>query len=111
MPKFNCSYACDIACLADFVVEAKSEQAARRKIGKALRAGRFENTDVTPCWQNGANNERVFVHGPVTGDALTVALEELVGDKKHQFNPHTQGCVKYGQHADDDAVENIPCTK
>lgn len=36
MPKFVCSYAHDIACFADFVVEAKSERAALRRIKKAL---------------------------------------------------------------------------
>ena len=37
MPQFNCSYACDIACYADFVIEARNESAALRKIRKALR--------------------------------------------------------------------------
>ncbi len=66
MPTFVCSYAYDIACYADFVVEAKTEKAAHRQIRKALREGRFENVSADPCWENGPDNERVFVQGPAT---------------------------------------------
>jgi hypothetical protein len=31
--------------------------------------------------------------------------------KEHLFSPHTHCCVKCGVHADDDAVENLPCIK
>ena len=64
MPQFVCSYAHDIACFADFVVEAKSERAALRKIKKALRQGKFAAVNAAPAWENGSTNERVFVQGP-----------------------------------------------
>ena len=63
MPKYLCSYAHDIACFADFVVVAKNERAALRQIRKALREGRFQDVDASPCWENGSTNERVFVQG------------------------------------------------
>ena len=90
MPKFVCSYAHDIACFADFVVEAKSEQAALRKIRKALREGKFENVNTDPAWDNRASNERVFVQGTPTEFSTdttleellaAAALEQLIGDK------------------------------
>jgi hypothetical protein len=108
MPKFTCSYAYDIACYADFVVEAKTEKAACRKIRKALRDGRFENVEAQPCWENGAANQRVFVQGPATEFATTTTLDELTG-REHLFSPHTHVCVRCGQPANDDAVENTPC--
>ena len=67
MPKFICSYAHDIACFADFVVEARSERAALRKIRRAFKTGRFAYVDPSPCWENGPANERVFVQGQATG--------------------------------------------
>lgn len=108
MPKFHCSYAHNIACFADFVVEAKNEKSALRQIRKALRAGRFENVEAQPCWENGSTNERVFVQGPATEFAPTTTLDELTG-REHLFSPHTHVCVRCGQHANDDAVENTPC--
>jgi hypothetical protein len=108
MPKFICSYAQDIACYADFVVEAKSERAALRKIRKALKAGKFENVDTTPCWENGPTNERVFVQGDATEHAPTTTLEDLIG-QEHRFSPTTQLCIHCGIHADDDLLENQPC--
>lgn len=77
MPKFICSHAHDIACFADFVVEAKSERAALRKIRRALKAGRFDNADPSPCWDNGPTNARVFVQGKATKFSPTTALEEF----------------------------------
>lgn len=109
MPKFVCSYAYDIACYSDFVVEAKTEKAARRKIRKALRDGRFENVAADPCWENGSDNERVFVQGRATEFAPTTTLEELTG-REHLFSPHTHICVRCGQHANDDALENFACS-
>jgi hypothetical protein len=110
MPQFVCSYAFDIACYADFVVEAKHEKAALRRIRKALRKGHFENVTAQPCWENGTDNERVFVTGPATQFAPTTTLEELTGfGRKHLFSPHTHVCVRCGQHAQDDAIENTPC--
>lgn len=108
MPKFTCSYAYDIACYADFVVEAKTEKAAHRKIRKALRDGRFENVTADPCWENGSDNERVFVQGPATEFAPSITLDELTG-RDHLFSPHTHVCVRCGQHAEDDAIENLAC--
>jgi hypothetical protein len=108
MPKFVCSCAYDIACYKDFVVEAKNEKDAQRKIRKALREGRFENVSADPCWENGSDNERVFVQGPATEFSPTTTLEELIG-REHLFSPHTHVCVRCGQHAEADAIENTPC--
>ena len=108
MPKFVCSYAHDIACYADFVVEASSERAALRLIRKALRDGKFANVDATPCWENGSSNERVFVQGVASEHSPDTTLAELIG-QEHLFSPHTHVCIRCGQHADDDAVENTPC--
>src|SRR5579862_2439136 len=105
MPKFVCSYAHDISCFADFVVEAKSEKAALRKIRKALREGKFESVETTPCWENGATNARVFVQGLATDYSPATTLESLIG-REHLFSPHTHVCVRCGKSAEDDAVEN-----
>jgi len=108
MPKFVCSYAHDIACFADFVVEAKNEKAARRKIRKALREGKFENVEAAPAWENGSTNERVFVQGVATVYSPDTTLEQLTG-QEHLFSPHTHFCTRCGRSAEDDAVENTPC--
>jgi hypothetical protein len=108
MPKFICSYAHDIACYADFIVEAKSELAALRKIRKALKAGKFENVETTPCWENGPTNDRVFVQGEATEPAPDTTLEELIG-RDHLFSPTTHLCIRCGISADDDLLENQPC--
>ena len=108
MPKFLCSYAHDIACYADFVVEAKSEKAALRQIRKALREGKFANVDATPCWENGSTNERVFVQRPADEDVPITTLAELTGES-HRFSPQTNRCIHCGRHADDDTVEHLPC--
>jgi hypothetical protein len=91
MPKFVCSYAHDIACFADFVVEAKSEAAALRKIRKALREGKFNDVEAVPGWENGSTNERVFVQGPASKHSTETTLEQLTG------------------RTDGDAAENMPC--
>jgi len=108
MPKFICSYAHDIACYADFVVEAKSRLAAMRKISRALKTGKFENVDTTPCWENGPTNDRVFVQGEATEHGPDTTLEDLIG-KEHLFSPKTRLCIHCGIHADDDLLENEPC--
>ena len=108
MSKFVCSYAHDIACYADFVVEASSERAALRLIRKALRDGKFANVNPTPCWENGSSNERVFVQGVASEHSPDTTLAELIGEQ-HLFSPDTHHCIRCGQHADDDAVENTPC--
>ncbi len=108
MPKFVCSYAHDIACFADFVVEAKSGKAALRKIRKALRKGKFENVEAAPAWENGSTNERVFVQGVATEFSTDTTLEQLVG-QEHIFSLHTQCCIRCNRHAEDDAVEGTPC--
>ena len=110
MPKFVCSYAHDISCYADFVVEAKSEQAALRKIRKALRSGRFKNLNPSPSREYGITNERVFVQGMASDHSPDTTLAELTG-QKHLFSPHTQVCVRCGQSAQKDAVENTPCRR
>ena len=108
MPKFICSYAHDLACFADFVVEARTERAALRQISKALRDGKFVNVNATPCWENGSSNERVFVQGVADDHAPDTTLAELIGEE-HQFSPHTRHCVRCGQHAEDDAMAPQPC--
>lgn len=108
MPTFVCSYAHDIACFADFVVEATSERAALRRIRKALREGRFAKVDAPLCWENGASNHRVFVQGVASEHSPDTTLAELIGEQ-HQFSPHTHHCIRCGRHADDDAVDNTPC--
>jgi len=108
MPTYRCSYAHDIACFADFVVEASSELAALRKIRKALREGKFANVDATPCWENGSSNERVFVQGLAEEHSPDTTLAELTGEE-HRFSPQTRRCIHCGRHADDDAAEHTPC--
>ena len=108
MPLFVCSYAHDIACFADFVVEAKSEQAALRRIRKALREGRFAEVDATPCWENGTINPRVFVQGTGSKYTPTTTLTELIGEE-HRFSTHMRRCLRCGRHADDEAVKPEPC--
>jgi len=108
MLKFVCSYAFDIACYKDFVVEAKNDKAALHQIRKALREGRFENVSADPCWENGTDNERVFVQGPATEFAPTTTLEDLTG-RQHVFSLHTGLCIRCGRDAADDAVESTPC--
>ena len=46
MPKFLCSYAHDLPCYQDFVIEAKSERAAARVLNKALRDGKANLSDA-----------------------------------------------------------------
>ena len=108
MPLFNCSYAYDIACFKDFVVEASNAKVAQRKIRKALREGLFENVSAAPCWENGCDNERVFVQGPATEPAPANTLDELTG-REHRFSLHTGMCIRCGQDAADDLIENTPC--
>jgi hypothetical protein len=80
MPKFVCSYAHDLACFADFIVEARSELAAKRIISKALREGKFEGVEATLCWENGVTNERVFVQGVALSFSPTTTLDELIAE-------------------------------
>ena len=108
MPKFVCSYAYDVPCFADFVVEAKSERAALRLIRKALREGKFANIHAEPCWENGPSNERVFIQGEATEHAPSTTFAELTGDQ-HTFGATTRLCVHCNRHADDDALEHLPC--
>ena len=108
MPTFVCSYAHDLACYADFVVEASSERAAVRKIRKALRAGKFAAVNAQPCWENGSSNERVFVQGVADEPASAPTLAELIGEE-HQFSTNTHRCIRCDRHANDDAVEHHLC--
>ena len=108
MPKFVCSFAQDISCYADFVVEAKNEKAALRQIKKALRAGKFETIETTPAWENAPLHQRVFVQGVATEYSPTTTLDEL-GQSEHVFSSHTHVCLRCGQSADEAAVENTPC--
>src|SRR6185295_1241694 len=108
MPKFICSYAQDIACFADFVVEAKNERAAMRQISEALREGKFADVDATPAWENGTTNERVFVQGVATEHSTSTTLAELIGEQ-HRFGAHTHRCLRCGRHEDEEAVDPIAC--
>jgi hypothetical protein len=108
MPKFVCSYAHDIACFADFVVEAKSDKSALRQIRKVLREGKFKNVDATPAWENRTTHERVFVQGVATKHSPETTLEQLI-DQEHLFSTHTRRCVRCNRHAEDNAVEGTPC--
>ena len=65
-------------------------------------------TEPTPCWENGATNERVFVQGETTGDAPDPTLEDLIG-REHLFSPKTHLCIHCGISAEDDLLENQPC--
>lgn len=38
-------------------------------------------------------------------------LQQVIGKRKHRFNPDTLCCTKCGKHADDDLVENTFCTR
>ncbi len=80
MPKFNCSYAYDVPCYADFVVEAADEAAAENLIQEALRAGRFQHVTGRLCWENGVDNERVFVSGPQREDRGDETMEQLIAN-------------------------------
>jgi hypothetical protein len=85
MPKYNCSYAHDISCYADFVVEAPSEKAALRKTRKALREGKFDKVEAVPAWGNGTANGRIFVHGPAAELATDTTLEQLIENPSSQY--------------------------
>src|ERR1700733_11394323 len=98
MPKFTCSFSHDINCYADFVVEAESEKAALRKIRKALREGKFENVETTPCWENGSIRPRVFVQGAATQHSPETTMEQLIG-QDHVFSIYTKQCVRCGKSA------------
>ena len=108
MPKFVCSYAHDISCFANFVVEAKTEKAALRNIRRALSRGKFNGVNPEPAWENGTTNERVFVHGLADEHSPDTTLEQLTG-QEHVFSQHTHRCIRCNQSAEDDAVENTPC--
>ena len=108
MPQFVCSFAHDISCFADFVVEAKSEKAALRKIRKALRQGKFQTVETTPSWENGPSHERVFIQGPADPDTTLTTLAQLVGEE-HVFGHYTHTCIRCGRSADENAVEPSPC--
>lgn len=108
MPKFVCSYAHDIACFADFVVEARNEKAALRKINKALREGSFENVEAVPAWENGPTNERVFVQGVATEHSTDTTLEQLVG-LEHIFSQHTDRCIRCDKSVQEAAIEGPLC--
>jgi len=108
MPKFVCSYAHEILCYADFVVEAKSEKVALRKIRKALRQRKFENVETTPAWENGPSRERVFVQGPAREHSTDTTRGQVIGEV-HVFGLYTGKCVRCGRDADEDAVQHSPC--
>lgn len=108
MPKFVCSYAHDIPCYKDFVIEARSERAAMRVLKKALRESKFANVNAVPWWENGPSNERVFIQGEAGEHSPDTTLAELIGEE-HRFSPQTGRCIHCGRHADDDAVEPKPC--
>jgi hypothetical protein len=78
--KFVCSYAHDVACFADFVVEATSKREATKIIRKALIEGRFDGAEAPVCWENGVSNERVFVRGESPEFSPVPTIDELVAE-------------------------------
>jgi hypothetical protein len=108
MPTFVCSYAHDIPCYADFVIQAKNEKAALRKIRKCLREGKFQYVETLPNWENEPTNQRVFVHGLAQKHSPDTTLEELV-DQGHVFSPKTAVCLRCGRSEDENAVQHSPC--
>ena len=79
MPRFICSYAYDLPCYVDFIVEARSERAAKRRINAALKAGQFGNVECSSAYDNEPKNHRVFVMGPARPDDPTDNLDDLIG--------------------------------
>jgi len=79
MPKFSVSYAHDVSCYFDFVVEAETEEEAEKKAEQAMKDGVFEQVTMDPCWETGFDNERVFVLD-AQGNDLEPTLEELIED-------------------------------
>ena len=79
MSRFICSYAYDLPCFVDVVVEAKSERAAKRRMQQALKAGRFNNVECSSAYDNEPKNHRVFVMGEARPDDHTDTLDELIG--------------------------------
>lgn len=61
MAYFKCSFAADISCYADFTIEAENEADADNKIKELLRRGCFDEVSPDVCWENGLENQRVFV--------------------------------------------------
>lgn len=66
--KWLCSYAYDVPCYYDFCVEAETEEEAEKICEKALAERLFSDTPGEPCWENGGDNERVFVSGKQDDD-------------------------------------------
>lgn len=82
MPQFVCTYAHDIPCYADFIVEANSEAEAQQQIEQALREGKFESVEAEPWWENGPENSRVFVKCPATKGDSYPTFAELTAETK-----------------------------
>lgn len=96
MPKFVCSYAHDVPCYADFVVEAKSEKAALRKIRRALKDGKFQTVETEAYWED-SRNERVFVQGLAEEHSTETTLEQVIGEG-HVINGY---CSRCGRNVED----------
>lgn len=75
MKRFRCSYAYDISCYRDFIVEAPDEAAAQKIMDDALAAGKFEGVTATPNPESYAGNDRCFVSGPDDDDGLADPTE------------------------------------
>jgi hypothetical protein len=88
MPKFVCSYAYDVPCYTDFVVEAASEVEAENIIQAALRAGRFATVTAEPNDMDvDLDSQRVFVQGEDTGYGPSTTLQDLcLNDQCHEPN-------------------------
>lgn len=108
MPTFVCSYAHDIPCFAEFVVEAKSEKAALRKIKKCLREGKFQFVETSPAWENEPVNQRVFVQGLAKKHSPDTTLEQLT-DQGHVFSPETAICLRCGRSEEENSVQQLAC--
>lgn len=79
--RWLCSYAYDVPCYRDFVVEAETEEEARQKIEKALADGVFTDVMVKECLDNWiSESERVFVSNQLGPDED--AYDDMLVDGK-----------------------------
>jgi acetyl/propionyl-CoA carboxylase alpha subunit len=91
--RFRCSYAYDISCYRDFIVEAPDEAAAQKLMDEALAAGKFDgvtassnfdsNTVNHRCFDSNTVNHRCFVSGPEDNgiiDPTEPTLEQVLAE-------------------------------
>lgn len=81
MRTFKCSYAHDVPKYFDFIVHARTEEEAQAKMERALKAGVFENV-TTQEFDNGVENERVFVSAVSSDHDGEITLSQLIKQAK-----------------------------